>query len=456
MKNNRPTLIIPIEIKSREFLARLHVAARAIERGYPVLLGQSKYFHRNLSAFPRGLILENDLTPQGRPFIEHATEMGFGVVAWDEESIVTLTDDFFAELRIDECNLRRARRLFSRGTGDRDAVRRRFPELASKVVATGNPRLEILKPEYYRHQFIAAPPERPVILVNSRFSNVNPFRISPERARANIMRKFKVYPDQPIAKHVNAWFDHAAEALRLFRAMVERLPQAFPDCDIVIRPHPSENAGVWREIADRHKNCIFASDGAAIDWILKSDVLVHNSCTTAVEAALLGVPALAYSPNHHDLYDFFLPNFLSDKFQDEESLFAAIAKTRTRTEAEISQRAIEARKTLADYVAGLGERGSSDIILDEIETDGWRPERPSVGTLVAGLKDRRRRLINRGAALSKQLSAEGRAWQKARAGYLDQKFPHTQTDEIEAVLRRFGLANPQVRAIAPLWWHISQ
>ena len=159
--------------------------------------------------------------------------------------------------------------------------------------------------QYYRHQFIDVPPERPVILVNSRFSIVNPFRSSPEKARANVIRKFQLAPDGPIARHVHSWLDHAAETFVHFRAMVERLPQAFPYCEIVIRPHPSENAGVWHEIADRHKNCVCTSEGAAIDWILKSDMLVHNSCTTAVEAALLGVPALAYAPNYHQLYDFF-------------------------------------------------------------------------------------------------------------------------------------------------------
>ena len=238
--------------------------------------------------------------------------------------------------------------------------------------------------------------------------------------------------------------------------MVERLPQAFPDCEIVIRPHPSENAGVWNEIADRHKNCICTSEGAAIDWILKSDVLLHNSCTTAVEAALLGVPALAYAPNYHQLYDFFLPNLLSQTFRDEGALFAALATSRSRTESEISKRAADARVALAEHVAGLGQRGSSEIILDEIEADGWCPGRPSLGNIKAGLKDRGRRLINRSAAFSKRFSAEGREHQKARAGYLDQKFPYTRPEEIETVLRRFGLTNPRVETIGPQWWRIHE
>ena len=45
--------------------------------------------------------------------------------------------------------------------------------------------------------------------------------------------------------------------------------------------------------------------------MIASKALIHNGCTTAVEAAILGTPAVAFQPVTDDTYDMILPNSLS-------------------------------------------------------------------------------------------------------------------------------------------------
>ena len=48
----------------------------------------------------------------------------------------------------------------------------------------------------------------------------------------------------------------------------------------------------------------------------KADCLVHNSCTTAVEASLTGLPCFALPTSWNNIYDAQLPNSVSERFDD--------------------------------------------------------------------------------------------------------------------------------------------
>ena len=94
---DKPLLIFPIEIKARELPARLFLAGLAVQNGYDVIVGRSKTLHRALYKFPRGIIVENDAQP--RSFQFKARKMGLKL-SLGMKSLVTLTDEIYAKLRI--------------------------------------------------------------------------------------------------------------------------------------------------------------------------------------------------------------------------------------------------------------------------------------------------------------------------------------------------------------------
>ena len=141
---DKPLLIFPIEIKARELPARLFLAGLAVQNGYDVIVGRSKTLHRALYKFPRGIIVENDAQPRSFQFFNKARKMGFKIIAWDEESLVTLTDEIYAKLRICPNTIKLTEKFFCRGEGDLEAIRVLHPSISDKLVASGNPRLDIL------------------------------------------------------------------------------------------------------------------------------------------------------------------------------------------------------------------------------------------------------------------------------------------------------------------------
>ena len=71
--------------------------------------------------------------------------------------------------------------------------------------------------------------------------------------------------------------------------MLPEIAEAFPDMRIVVRPHPVEKHAAWEEIAARHDNVELAQEGNVLPWLLAARALIHNGCTTGVEAYGLGV-----------------------------------------------------------------------------------------------------------------------------------------------------------------------
>ncbi len=122
--------------------------------------------------------------------------------------------------------------------------------------------------------------------------------------------------------HKQALFD-------AFQKLIPALAEAFPDWTIVVRPHPTENQEAYRRIAAKCKRVQVTNDGSVVPWLLAAKVLVHNGCTTGVEAYVMRVPAVAYHPSVNEYYDngfYRLPNLLSYRCFNFEELRVTLEK----------------------------------------------------------------------------------------------------------------------------------
>jgi surface carbohydrate biosynthesis protein len=448
----RGILIVPAEVKAREFYSRLYFSAKAVVRGYTVLFGRSTDLHSHLHGFPKGIIVENDVTPRGYNFIARARSLGYGVVAWDEEAFVTITDEIYAEYRIAEETLGRVSLFFTRGPGDTAAIAAKYPHMAEKLREVGNPRLDVLRPNIFQHSTVRCREPGGIILFSSRFSGVNPYDISPERARQNRLSKYGLLgKDTAVSRAFNRHLDHKLVNFEHCRKLVGALAEAFPEKTVIVRPHPSEGRKTWEEVAQGHRNCEVRGDGSAIDWILKAEVLVHNSCTTAIEANLLGVPTVNFLPNFDDICDNYLTNFIGPQCHDTPSVIDAIKATELGGAEEIAARSGTAREKYAPYFAGLGRTDASDLILDEIDVAQMKAEpwnwrlRVFLNTWKTQLKHSVKQLVVRP---SPELL-------EAKKGYNQQKFPQTNEQEIAGALKQFGYGAHRVDRFADQWFRIS-
>ena len=94
-------------------------------------------------------------------------------------------------------------------------------------------------------------------------------------------------------------FGETAEDYNKFFAFIEaikHLSKNAKDYDIVIRPHPSEDIETWKIFLGSMKNVHILREGSINAWLNRSFAVMHNSCTTALEATVSNKPLITYIP----------------------------------------------------------------------------------------------------------------------------------------------------------------
>jgi hypothetical protein len=125
------------------------------------------------------------------------------------------------------------------------------------------------------------------------------------------------------------YFKYKRAIFEDFQQLIPALVESFPSNTIVVRPHPAENQEVYHKIAAQCERVRVINKGNVVPWLLAAKILIHNGCTTGVEAYALGTPAIAYRARVHEQYDrdfHQLPNELSHECFTLEDLQATLEK----------------------------------------------------------------------------------------------------------------------------------
>jgi hypothetical protein len=107
---------------------------------------------------------------------------------------------------------------------------------------------------------------------------------------------------------------HIQSIFEDIKRLIVDLDKAFPEITIVVRPHPDEDPQVYHEIASRCHSVQVTNEGNVLPWLIATKAIIHNGCTTGVEAYAMGVPVIAYRATADNFFDngiYHLPNSLS-------------------------------------------------------------------------------------------------------------------------------------------------
>jgi surface carbohydrate biosynthesis protein len=376
-------LIIPVENQVRELDAKLLLACVAAERGVPVVLGSRKYVNFAMPQLPRGLFLAKSMRSISKRMLRIIRNLGHLIVAWDEESLVRYSSPEYYTWRYSQDTFSVIDELFAWGTDDAEFFASYPGYAGTPVHVTGNPRIDLLRPEvrgYFAPEVDALRRRYgDFILVNTNFSFVNNFVPSLNlilrdlHGRPRVSRTGKGMSLEfamGMAAHQQAIYDH-------FRELMPRLAEWFPQYRIVVRPHPSENHDVWRRVLANSPQVSVVHEGNVVPWLMAARVLLHNGCTTAVEASVLETPAVSYMPVTSEVYDYHLPNGLSHCARTPEEVRDLVsdilAGRRSMVDSAVRER------LFARHLAGTQGRLACDRVLDVLQAKGYldrAPERP--------------------------------------------------------------------------------
>ena len=367
-------IYIPIEVKTREIESRTLLALAAAERGHVVVLGgkEDTLGLAQSGLLKPGILHLKTLQPSSTTVanLRGFLSRGHVVTSQDEESGMDRDYEVFARTRYsaETCSL--ASRIACWGPYDARTLRDLYGRGNHlSVVETGSPRVDFWRPEfsgyYARQQKALRERFGSYVLVSSNFGavlNVRRFWNLVKRLRDN---KQLVNEESEYALYREAGYVMCV--LAEFVRMIRELAAATPGRQVVVRPHPVEAADAWRVLIGDCPGVVVTREGTLGAWIRGANVLIHNGCTSGLEAAVCGVPRIAYAPVESE-FERTVPNAVSLRVVSLAALLDAVdAISQGRSPVPDAEHTRREQALLRQRFANLDGALAADRIVDEWE-----------------------------------------------------------------------------------------
>lgn len=232
------------------------------------------------------LVLVNYTRPNNADLIKSYKRAGILVGVLDTEGIGGKNPDQFAEM-VKSVGCTDLVDLYCVwGQAQYEAFLRHGTVRANILHATGCPRYDFCAAPW-RAALPAPSVASGYVLINTNFPTVNP-RFSSSSAdeqesmvQAGFSREF-----------ARQFITDARHAYRSVLDTSISLAKHFTDVTFVLRPHPFENIHAYDALAEL-PNAHVRQDGTSLEWIADARLLIHQNCSTAIEAAMLKVEPLS-------------------------------------------------------------------------------------------------------------------------------------------------------------------
>ncbi len=439
----KPTLVIPVENQVRELDPKLLLACIAARRGFPSIIGPRREVEIRIDLFPWSMYLSKSMTIRSLLMFYITRKLDHGIVTWDEEALVHLPADTYFSRRLSPKAIRYVSHLFAWGEVNAE-LWRQYSALppGMPIHVTGNPRSDLLRPEmrrFYQEEVDALRRTYgDFILMNTNFNHVNAFY-----SGLNLFKPVKRPGERPkfgraargmSRDYAEGLRDHKQAIFEHFQQLIPALERVFPRYTIVVRPHPTENQEIYRNIAAQCRRVRVTNEGNVVPWLLATRALVHNGCTTGVEAYVLRVPAVSYRATVNDTYDYGfyrLPNLVSHQCFTFEELRVTLEKILA---GEVGPADGDERRTLIErHLAGLEGPMACERIVDIIEEIAERGAQVAKPTSINRLE---RWLVTHGLRLARRyISRIPGAHHKPE--FQRHRYPGASLDELRQRLARF-------------------
>lgn len=322
MKIKKKWLYLPVEIKARELDAKVLLGCFAALEGWGVILGRNM-FVLDKDDLPQGLFLDKSISPNKNDEIEKIVNRGHQFACLDEEGLVYKSDDEYCRQRLSVENFKKSKLIFSWGNEQSKLIKSFFKEDLDKIISTGSPRVDLMRTEYRKFYSKSAENIRSkfgeYVFIPSNFSAPN-HACGPDF----VLNQFKQCGYVQNQKEINFLKQRITYQKKIFLHFLEMIPflaRSFPNINFVVRPHPGDKQEVWHKAVQGLSNFFCEWDGgSSIPWILGSKGVIHNSCTSAVEAKLLEIPTIAYMPEYDSRFEQNIPNNMGSKVLDLKEL----------------------------------------------------------------------------------------------------------------------------------------
>ena len=372
IENKKKLLIIPVEIAQRELTGRLLVCAEAIKHGWSCIVLTRRSLIRNIEKIPHGVALIKSAHNGDLEYIKLLSNYGHKIVCLDEEGLVQRNMDELVKYRSSIESIKLLDSYLTWGEAQRLAFVDEYPKNSDIFVVTGSTRADLWQGRYdylYKDRVRELKQEYgEYILIPSCFAMYNHF-LGFDRA-ADLVLSVAPGVDQDGYERELRYVDYIKTAYHAYFILIKEISENFPDVNIVMKIHPSENPDPWVEYSKKIDNFFVIESGALIEVIMGCKALIHCNSTSSIEAYLYGKPVISYCLDSKEVDHLLeitttVSRHVHSQKNVVEMLFDLIIKQKPRekfTDIEMTDNYIE--QLIFNYKNKIN---SSKLIFKEIE-----------------------------------------------------------------------------------------
>lgn len=362
-KSAFPVIFIPVESKKREFDGKILLTSHLLAAGFKVVLGNKAGVNRELMHARNGIYLAKSASNENLELYRKLHERGHRMVVLDVEGgalTKEIKNDLVRSYQPEAC--RYFDYIYVFGDKIREAIIRDLDYIRpEQVVVTGEPRFDLLRPEYdsFFENEIAEIKEKygRFILINTSFGLSNSYH--GDEGIRHILETTADIPDEQrhlyILKHTTG-----KHLLISFIDLAKAIATEFPAVNVVVRPHPDEDPAIYHKLL-KDINGVFVNGSGNVQPMIKSaTAVIHHDCTTGMESVMAGKPTISFIPVQEESVTAWLPVYLSLQCETTDSVLKELVRI-IDGGIEVCDPGAEKSELFADYFENYRSLASEKI-----------------------------------------------------------------------------------------------
>ena len=295
----RKNLYLLMEIADREFESNFLLAFHAVHQKWRVLICPRNYFFNNIKKFPKGVVIYKSIVPGDIQIVELVKKHGHVFVCIDAEGINQRDENYTLHLRYGQSCLDKIDQLFLLNERQRKLLKENYSIKEKTISVTGYPRIEFVG-------LLKGAKDNEIVKgLKRKYGKFILFPTSFASSNHVLGHYGLKHSIEQAAQQVNKQQDEFNEGVVSLSEFVQqqyedllcRISSEFPETNIILRPHPSENNNYWRRKYRRFKNVIVDVKYPAIYYIKACEVVIQYCSTISIESSILGKPCIQFDPD---------------------------------------------------------------------------------------------------------------------------------------------------------------
>ncbi len=310
IKSEKPIILQPVDSPRRDLEAKIVQAAYNANAGFTTVIGKKSLViacqKESRNAFWVGRLSSNDgRTPRDRRLCEGFEQAGTRLYFHHDEG--AFHPKIIYRNAIDRIHpLEYHSRSFLASFLVWGEIQKRLcvelcPESEEKIKVSGAPRFDLYAPQY--EMLDKAEVEDiygkygTFVLFCSQFKDFNfgPDEIRPFSSRHAALYSYGFRSESVVARAMMENWRFCGEKFTSFLHLILEAAASFPEVNMVIRVHPSEDNSIYHRLASHFGNISVVQDGDIRPYLRAARVVVHSESTTGVEALIAQKPTVNWT-----------------------------------------------------------------------------------------------------------------------------------------------------------------